>query len=156
VKLSYGQDSFVSKWVLDRIPSLQGYPFGPCAAIAVVSEDGRMMAGVVFHDWQPVPRTMQISAAAVTARWATRGIVRQLLAYPFMTCGVQKVWTAIEHGNIRAIRFNEGIGIRAEARLQRHFGESDAVICRMFREEYLSRYQGDEHGQVSPVAAASA
>lgn len=156
MRLSYGQDSFVAQWVLDRIPSLQGYPFGPCAAIAVVSEDGRMMAGVVFHDWQPVPRTMQISAAAVTPRWATQSIVRQLLAYPFMTCGVQKVWTAIEHGNIRAIKFNEGIGLLAEARLERHFGESDAVICRMFREEYLSRYQGDQSGQIRAFAAASA
>jgi RimJ/RimL family protein N-acetyltransferase len=139
--LIYGRDDDVAAWVAERIPHVgAGVGFGPCRAIAV-ARDGVMAAGVVFHDWQPRSGTMQISCAAASPRWASRQVIKTLLAYPFDKAGAQKIWVAIPHDNERAIRFNKGIGMKQEAVLRHHFGaKRHAVILSMLKREYEVQY----------------
>ncbi|HAM49001.1 MAG TPA: hypothetical protein DCO73_14805, partial [Alphaproteobacteria bacterium] len=61
-ELLFGLDQAVSEWVAERIPHMYGQRFGPCAAIGVVS-NGKMLAGVVYHDYQPEYGTIQLSMA---------------------------------------------------------------------------------------------
>lgn len=139
--LLFGQDAAVADWVVRHIPFRNGRPFGPCAAIGII-RDGDIAGGVVFSDWQPDVRSMQLSAAATTPRWAgTKANIAAVLAYPFMQMKVHRLWTATPHMNERTIRWNEGIGFKPEARLEDAFGpDIDAVICRMLAPEYFERY----------------
>lgn len=140
MRLLFGQDAVVATWVARHIPHMAS-DFGPNAAIGVTDESGQPMAGVVFHDYQPAYRTIQLSAAAISPRWATRRIVGQMLRYPFDELGVHKVWTATQHQNARALKFNEGVGFTKEATLKDHFGAGiHAVICRMLDHDYRRRY----------------
>ena len=138
MKVFYGDDANVSRWVAERIPHVDD--FGPCSALGVVNSKGEPVAGVVFHDYQPKCGTIQISMAANTPRWATKRIIKEILAYPFYQLGVRKVWTATPHTNERAIRFNIGIGLKKEAVLANHFGKEHSVVCRMFRKQYEQLY----------------
>ena len=156
MRLLYGQDQAVAEWVSRNIPHMAGAAFGPMAAIGVTSQEGNLLAGVVFHDYQPKFRTMQISMAAASPKWATRNTIRLLLSYPFMRCGVEKVWTAMPHTNERAIRFNKGIGFVQEAVLAYHFGSSHAVICRLLRKDYLRIYEVVPDGKIDTLRAACA
>lgn len=153
MKLLYGHDQAVSEWVSRNIAYLNGQPFGPCSAIGVQSSDGDLMAGVVFHDYQPKFRTMQVSMAAVTPKWATKNIVRLILSYPFLRCGVNKVWVACAHTNVRPIRFCKGLGFTQEAVLAYQFDSAHAVILRMLRKDYLKTYEVDPNGQIGTLAA---
>lgn len=102
----------------------------------MIDSHGKPLAGIVFHSYVPEYGTIEISMAAESPRWATRNIVKQLLAYPFIQLGVRKVWTATPLKNERAIKFNKGIGFKQEAVLAHHYGDDHAVICRMFRKQY--------------------
>ncbi|CAB4139856.1 hypothetical protein UFOVP353_59 [uncultured Caudovirales phage] len=131
--VDWGKSDFFAKWTEERIPHVTD--FGPCAALGVVSGD-KVLAGVVFHDYQPDFKTIQLSMAADSPRWATRNIIKELLSYPFFQLGVEKVWTSTPHTNERAIKFNKGIGFKQEAVLAKHFGDRHAVVCRIFKKDY--------------------
>lgn len=140
MRLLFGQDQIVATWVARHIPHMQS-EFGPSSAIGVTDESGEPMAGVVFHDYQPAYGTIQLSAAAISPRWATKRIVARMLHYPFGELKVHKVWTATQHQNERALKFNEGVGFKREGVLRDHFGTGiHAVICRMFDNDYRRRY----------------
>lgn len=138
MKILYGADADISKWVAERIPHVTD--FGPCAALGVVTD--RLIAGIVFHDYQPECKTIQLSMAADSPTWASKEIIKELLSYPFNQLGVQKVWTATPHTNERAIKVNKKIGFKQEAVLARHFGDRHAVICRMFKRDYERLFNG--------------
>lgn len=134
MKVLYGDDVNVAKWVAARIPHVT--EFGVCSALGVVNDKNQPVAGIVFHDYQPTCGTIQISMAADTPKWATRAIIKELLSYPFKQLKVRKVWTATPLKNSRAIRFNKGIGFKQEAVLSHQFGNDHAVICRMFNKQF--------------------
>lgn len=145
-------DPSVAKWVQDRIPGL-ARGFGPCAAIGVVDEENRPMAGFVFHDLQVWPGgdTMQLSLASDSPRWLWQrhSIARAVLHYPFYQQGVWKVWTAIPHTSERTLKLGLTFGFTREAMLVDHFGRKrHAMISRMFRKDYDRTYGvtvGQEH-----------
>ena len=151
MKLVFGHDKAVAEWVGRRI---MGYgDFGPCVAIGV-ADGNTPIAGIVYHMWAPDFRTMQVSMAADSPRWAQRGIIRAMLHYPFEQQGVRKLWSVIASNNERALKFNKGIGFRQEAMLYRHFGEHNAIVTRMFDKDYHRLY-GEANGQQEGRIAAS-
>jgi RimJ/RimL family protein N-acetyltransferase len=140
VRLLFGHDQIIADWVARNIPHM-ATGFGPATAIGVVDQRDQPMAGVVFHDYQPAYGTIQLSAAAISPRWATKRLVSDILRYPFGQLGVHKVWTATQHENARALKFNEGVGFTREATLRDHFGPGvHAVICRMLMKDYRRIY----------------
>lgn len=151
MKLLLGDDERVAAWVAERI-GLDG--FGPCTAIGVISDSGEAVAGCVYHDYQPRFGTIQMSCAAESPRWAAKGVIRGLLAYPFDQLGCRLAWLATPHRNERTIRFVKGIGFIPEAVLRDRFGKgSHAAIFRMLKTDFLKRY---ENGQVRTVSASRA
>ena len=103
-----------------------------------------MLAGVVYHDYQPEYGTIQLSMAAVNPMWARRENLRALLSYPFNQLGVFKAWIATASDNAHGLKTFEHIGFKREATLAHHFGmKRHAVICRMLRTEY-DRLFGDK------------
>jgi len=127
-------------WAAGRIPHVGAAGFGHCTAIGIASGDGaddELYAVAVFHDWQPVAKTLQVSLAARSPRWATPSTLRALLHYVFEQAGANKLWVAIPDDNVRAIRFNIGIGMIREAVLRHHCGwNRHAVILSMLEPEY--------------------
>ena len=138
--LLYGRDAEVAAWVSEKIPHMFGGDFGPCSAIGITSQD-RLIAGVVFHEYQPEYGTIQMSLAAISPMWARRKTIGDFLAYPFYQLGVYKVWTATPRDNEPALKVNEHAGFKREAVLAHHFGRKrHAVICRLLRPDYQRIY----------------
>lgn len=134
----------LAAWAAERIPHVGEAGFGPCWAVGVVRE-GRLAAVVVFHDWQRVSATAQVSIAADTSRWASRQVIGAILGAAFdgrMGGPVRKVWSAIPLNNKRALRFNLGIGFTQEGTLREQFAPKvHSVICGMFDREFHARYR---------------
>ncbi len=83
----------VAKWVAKRIPGCER-GWDKCQAMGVLGQlDGRerVIAGIVFHDWNPEAQTIEISAAAETPRWFTRNVINEALGYAFIGAGCQMV-----------------------------------------------------------------
>lgn len=133
----------MAAWAARRIPHVGAAGFGPCFAIGVVRHR-ELAAVVVYHDWQQEAGTVQLSCAADTPRWATWQVVGAVLGLAFgggFGAPVRKVWTCTPHSNERAIRFNNGIGMKREAVLRQHFAQNThAVICSILAPEWRKRY----------------
>lgn len=144
MSLVYGRDAEVASWVAERIPNVGADGFGPCAAIGVGEP---LIAGVVYHDFQPKHRVIQLSMAASNPMWARRENIKGLLAYPFLQLDVFKGWIATELTNTHALKTWRHIGWRQEAILAHQFGpERHAVVMRMLKPDFLRLY-GDENGK---------
>lgn len=140
--LIFNHSEKLAAWCAQQIPQMRGNPsFGPCQAIGIASgpsADDQLYGVVVFHDYIPHLRTIQISNAARTPKWLTRGVIRGVLYYPFMQLNCYRVWGAIPHTNLRAIRLNKGLGLKVDGTLRHAFGPGvHAVIVSMTKPEYL-------------------
>ncbi len=144
--LVYGQDREIAAWVAERIPHVR--EFSECAGIGVISGD-RLLAGIVYHDYQSAHGTIQLSMAAVSPMWARKETIKELLKHPFEELKCYKVWTATPIENEAALRVNAHIGFKREAILAHQFGKKrHAVIMRILRPDY-DRLFGEKNGQIS-------
>lgn len=143
MRILYGHAEDVAAFVAERIDytdDMSADSFGLCEGIGVLNVDGKLIGGVVFHDYQKSFGTIQLSCAASTPRWMTYRLAREILAYPFRI-GIQKIWTATLATNTRALRFNNNMGFRNEAVLEHEFGTGRHCIRGCMRlTDYESRY----------------
>jgi hypothetical protein len=138
-----GHDEEIAKWVAERVPWAGRGDFGPMAALGVVSDTG-LIAGVVYHDYQPDHGTIQLSMAAASPMWARRENLRALLHYPFRRVGVFKAWIATPHDHAHGIKTFEHIGFKREAILAHQFGRKrHAWIGRMLQPDFHRIYETD-------------
>ena len=141
----------VAAWVAARIAQVGAAErFGPHAAIGV-SRGGALIAGAVFNNWRG--HDIEVSFASADPRWARRGMVRTLFAYPFAQLGCARLSSLTAHGNARARKLLTGLGFTHEGVLRRGFdGAEDALIFGMLREE--CRWLEDSHGKRLATPAA--
>lgn len=140
----YGQHEAVADWVAAHIPKMAepmrsapyGLAFGPSKAIGVVNEAGELVGGVVFHNWQPTFRSIELSFAASSRRWLTQTIVGELLRYPFDQLDCQRVTGFTPRKATSARRFLDRFGFKREGLVRRGFGDDDAIISGLLRKEW--------------------
>lgn len=161
--LIFGHDAALAKWVAERIPNVGQAGFGLYTAIGIASDNGpnaKLYGAIVYHDYQPHLRTCQISMAAVSPRWATRGTIRALLSVPFLQYNCYKVWVSIPHTNKRAIKVNAGIGMKMDAGLRHQYGPgSHASILSITLPEFEKLWlngNGKSNGKAKRQRAAAA
>lgn len=149
--LIFGFDAQLAQWACDRIPWL---PYSPTMrAVGVAEGTGpadALLAVCIFHGYV-APQEIggktwyglcEISFAAASPRWATRRTIRNLLSVPFLQYNCRKVVTVIPSTNKRAIRFNEGIGLKPEGTLRHHFAKGvHACVHGMLKSEWETRWQ---------------
>src|SRR5262249_18616069 len=101
----YGQDQTVAQAVAQMIPSCRERGFGRCKALGVVDAEGRLLAGIVYHDWQPEAGVISMSVAAVRgAKWLTRETVRRMFEFPLEQIGAQMVLHLVDASDERVLR----------------------------------------------------
>lgn len=96
-------DDRVAPWVAARIWN-DGSGFGNCRAMGV-EHKGELVAGIVFHDWEPDHGLIEISGAADHRRWFTREVIRVAFTYVFdgLECQAVTARTAEDNGPVRHI-----------------------------------------------------
>jgi RimJ/RimL family protein N-acetyltransferase len=150
MRLLFGHDRELARWAAARIPHMGAdADFGPCAALGVVGEDGRLLGAVVFSSYYPRYRSIEISFAAASPRWLTLRLVRQILAYPFTQLDCIRVTAVTPKRERRARRFIEDFGFKREGLVRKGFGGDDAVVYGLLKAEWL-RSRWNQHGQIRP------
>ena len=86
----YGHDKVVAEFVSRMIPGCDR-DFGPCTAMGVLDNDGKLVAGLVYHNFYPENGVIEISAASISKLWMTRPVLRAIFDYPFDQLGCQLV-----------------------------------------------------------------
>lgn len=133
MRLVYGQDEAVMSFVRsvygrDDIEFPGGRGIG-------IEADGQLIAGVVFHDWNPGAGTIELSIAATSARWLTKTVMTALSRYVVDGAGAQLAVMRTSERNRPACRIAEAIGFTPH-RVPRLRGPNEAeIIFTMAAEE---------------------
>lgn len=124
----WGFDNDVIQLVADLTGEIAD--FGRCRALAVLRSDNMLVAGLIFHNWRPKAGVIEVSAAAIDPRWATRGVLQKALSYAYDDCGCQMVCARTSESNTRTRRLWKALGA-TEIILPRMGGRraSDALLC---------------------------
>ena len=145
MRLICGHDAEVAAWVAARIPHVSTADgFGPHRAIGV-ADGPNMAAGIVYHNYIPRYAHCEISFAADTPRFATRGVIRGLMSVPFEQYECRTVSLLIPEGAVRVQKFvsgsgkngSFGMGFVRRGCLPQFFDEnSNGVVYTMTRKDY--------------------
>lgn len=146
MKLLYGHSDEVALWVGQRIPYVArrmardpaSPPFGPAQAIGVINQAGALVAGVVYHGYDPDCPSVEMSFAADTAKWLTRKLIYELMTYPFEGMGCRRV-TGVTPKRAKAARaFLDAFGFKREGVVRSGFMDDDAIISGLLAKEWAT------------------
>ena len=133
----YGHDREVAQAVAQLIPHCRR-GFGPnVMAIGIVDEQGALIAGIVYHNFDPDAGIIEISGAALPGKnWLTRETLKRMYRYPFFVCGCQMVVqrTPADSKGLLYVLAKFGYEFSLVPRL---FGrERDGMVCTLTREAW--------------------
>jgi len=129
-------------------------PFGPCRTAGVVDKDNNLIAGFVFHNYDPDAEVIECSAAALSPRWCTRSVLGELVEYVFTHCQMVVARTAEDNHAVR--RLWKALGAQ-EYIIPRLRGReaSEAILCVTDDAWANSRLNEARHGQSTKSATAA-
>ena len=136
MKLLFGCSELMTAWVRARIPYMDPEGFGPCQALGVMDSKDKVIGGVVFHGWNSHYRSIEVSCAADSAKWLSRGIIHAILSYPFEQLGCERVSSATKADDKRTRHVLEALGFQYEGTGRRMFGDHDGVGYSLLRDEW--------------------
>lgn len=133
----YGHDAAVCEFVASLIPHVgaRGFPI-EAKAIGVIDEQGKLIAGLVYHNYDPEAGVIEISGAATSKRWLTRGTIARMYQYPFITCGCQMIYQRTPADNeylLGMLAAYDYTFIKVPRMLGR---DKDGVICTLTIEDW--------------------
>lgn len=64
-----------------------------------VFNDGELIGGTVYHNWQPDAGVVELSSAATSRKWLQPHVIRALFAFPFDMLGAQMVVMRVSERN---------------------------------------------------------
>jgi len=132
----YDHPNEVCAFVADMIPHIGGRSFGAAAAIGVIDENGRLIAGLVYNNYDPVSATIEISGASIDRRWLTRGTIARMYQYPFVQCGCQMIYQRTPADNEHLLRML-AVYDYTFLKVPRMFGrDRDGVLCTLTIEDW--------------------
>jgi RimJ/RimL family protein N-acetyltransferase len=142
----FGHEDVIGPFVASLIPHCRR-GFGANIATLGVIRDSQLIAGIVYHNWDPEAGIIEISGAALPrSRWLSRETLRRLYRYPFGVCGCQMVVqrTPADDERLLAIlaRYNY-----AFIKVPRLFGrQRDGVLCLLTREAWEANRFNQRYG----------
>lgn len=118
----YGSTDEVAAFVADLLGFDRG--FGACKAIGFGSP---LVAGVVYHNWNPEAGVVEISAASTGRAWLNKANLAAIFDYPFEQIGCQLCIARISEKNATARRIWRALGA-TEYLIPRLRGRDEAEI----------------------------
>lgn len=114
----------------------QHQPLALCEGMQCIGleRDGRLVAGVAYEGFSGRNIWMHV-AAEPGGRWVTRSYARACFAYPFLQLGVDAVRGYVSESNERAMRFDQHLGFKPEARLVGAAPDGGDVLILVMRRE---------------------
>ena len=119
----------VVEWVQERALCLGCNPIG-----FGLEEDGRIIAGVVFNDYNGANISMHVASDG-SKRWMTRQFIWMVFDYAFNQAKVKRITGLVGEGNTEAQLFDEHIGFKLETTLSDAHPSGDLLIYVLRRED---------------------
>lgn len=105
-----------------------------CRVLANLYDSGKIASVTVYSRFHATNLEMSIASDSTSA-WMSKTYLFQAFAYPFLTLGKRRVMGVVQVDNFAALHLDKRLGFIEEGRLRKWFGEKDAILLGMLREE---------------------
>lgn len=75
-----------------------------------VMDGGKLIAGTVYHNWQPDGGVIELSSASDSKRWLTRPVIHAMFSLPFDQYGCQLCVLRVSERNAPMLRIAKAYG----------------------------------------------
>lgn len=89
-----------------------GREFGLSTAIGFANETEGLVAGVVYHNYEPDSQVIELSAYSTRRNWLTRDFLRIIYRYPFDELECRLAVARCSRNNRRVLRIWKALGAR--------------------------------------------
>jgi len=79
----YGHNKAVGKLVASLITGMERGFEDNFKAIGVIDRAGRLIGGMVYHNWVPEHGIIEMSGASLSKRWLNKRTMKAMFSYPF-------------------------------------------------------------------------
>jgi hypothetical protein len=148
MRLVYGCNEPVARFVASLIPHCRERGFGECTAIGVADAD-RLVGGFVFSDWSPEAGVIELSFAGIDKRWLTRPVLYGMFSYVFDEIGCQMACSRTPASLGHAVRICKAYGFK-QVTIPRLFGRGEnGIVSTLTVEDWRSNgfHKENAHGQ---------
>ena len=121
----------VVEWCAKRLDEYGN--FGAAVGFGV-EDGGKLVAGVVFNDYNGANMNMHVCSDG-TRRWMTRELLWMVFDYAFNQAKVKRLTGLVGEKNEQAKKFDEHVGFTLETTLERAHPDGQMLVYRMFRED---------------------
>ena len=123
-----GHNDLVAGFVAKHIPHCERGFGDKIMSLGMLSNE-RMVAGVVYHNYNPERGTIELSGAAAGERVYPRTAIRLMHCYPFVDAKCQMIIMQIAADNARLLRQLKALGYK-RVTVERLFGrDRDGVVA---------------------------
>ena len=126
--------------------------FGACQAIGV-ERNGELVAGIVYHNWNPESGVIEVSAASTCRDWLSRAILAEIFGYPFRI-GCRLIVARIAESNARARRIWRSLGSDEYVIPALRSPTEAEIICTLSAEQWLAKFGEKISGKTARTNAA--
>lgn len=140
-----GENELVARWVASQRPFNPEMGWGNYKAIGWV-EDGVLIAGTVFNNWDTKAGIIEMSTAAQSPRWMTRPVLNTMFQYVFEACACQMVVMRVSDKNTQMCTIARRFGF-ADALIRRLYGkDEDGHVFTLTKEEWAAHRMRNTNG----------
>jgi RimJ/RimL family protein N-acetyltransferase len=118
----------------------------------VVDKHDNLIGGVVFSNYQPHHRNIEVSFAAIRANWLTPSLVTAILGYAFNQMKCNRITSLTPKRNRRARQFLQKFGFKHEGTVRLGYGDDDTIISGLLASEW-SQHRFNVSRERSPLAS---
>lgn len=132
-------DAALYGWLSERLAAIGAPISSPSSTrCAAVLRGDRLLAVIGYHDYSAELGVVGLSIASDDARWCTRGVLADILGFPFRI-GCQRLSVMTREDNRPVIKLLKFLGFVHEGTLRGAFGPGRAGgVWGMLRPEYES------------------
>lgn len=120
----------VGPWVASRTGGT--WSPGRGTAIGKLDDQGNLIAGVLYEDWNGANIVCHIAGEG---NWASRRFLNVIFDYPFNQLEVKRITVPVGSTNIKSIHLVTRMGFALESTLAQAIPGGDLLLYRMFRSE---------------------
>lgn len=120
----------VGPWVASRTGGT--WSPGRGAAIGKLDDQGNLIAGVLYEDWNGANIMCHIAGEG---NWASRQFLNVIFDYPFNQLEVRRITVPVGSTNIKSIHLVTRMGFALESTLAQAITSGNLLLYRMFRSE---------------------
>jgi RimJ/RimL family protein N-acetyltransferase len=102
----------------------------------VVDKHDNLIGGVVFNQYQPQYRNIEVSFAASRSNWLTPNLVTGILSYAFDQLGCNRITSLTPKKLRKARQFLIKFGFKHEGTIRAGYGDDDAIISGLLASEW--------------------